>query len=347
MKTKVPEFNIYPDLDADVVAAQNSDLLSKIDLAKTIGADVKTHIDLSPEEVRRRNEWAEREIDGALEKWRIFENFDLVMPATAYELLQAQDLEKLSRLFVAKTALNQSGEKTPGGRPVGETMHLVIVPWGAFKKHGADFSNWHRDLQNPRNSTNASGQKRWMFSIPQFIEGVVGEKNYEWMGGSRPRELAWYRDPDDSVRLLTTEEYLNKKIDTDGPIGLMLMQTSNEAGTETTANKSPDELTDGGSKHLEVAGLPVDAMGFFEWLALNLQEDPHNISNHNKSLLLANRFNSKSSGNRDFTLEATYWAKQHPSDLDHLQIGTERTDGSEMGIPYNDPQVVAPRLAIS
>jgi hypothetical protein len=98
-----------------------------------------------------------------------------------------------------------------------------------------------------------------------------------------------YRDPFNSSELLTPGEYLEGKIAKDGPWGVMLMQSSNQAGIKDLLGKSPNDLLDTPSGHLHAASQAIDAMGIFEWLALSLQEDPSQLSAKDFSWMLANR----------------------------------------------------------
>ena len=89
-------------------------------------------------------------------------------------------------------------------------------------------------------------------------------------------------------------EYLNQRIKQDGDWGIILAQTSDEAGLErlvkgSPSDRTPDKLTDNGSTNFIVAGQKVDGMGIFEWIALTFQEDPTKLSTKDVSWLLANR----------------------------------------------------------
>ncbi len=114
---------------------------------------------------------------------------------------------------------------------------------------------------------------------------VVIEQLITAIGSNQPL----YRAVSQSSQLLTVEEYLESKIAEDGPWGVMLAQTSNLAGFRSIVGQSPDEMTVGGTRHLQLVGQHVDAMGIFEWLALTLQEDPRTLSSGDHSWLLANR----------------------------------------------------------
>jgi len=46
---------------------------------------------------------------------------------------------------VALTATNQT---TPEGANVGETMHLVLMPWQSIKNHLNNFSVWLNDMRS-------------------------------------------------------------------------------------------------------------------------------------------------------------------------------------------------------
>jgi len=88
---------------------------------------------------------------------------------------------------------------------------------------------------------------------------------------------------------LSAHEYLTQRVAKDGPWGVILTQTSNDAGMSSMVGKSPDELTAQGTQHLEVRGQRVDGLGVLEWLAMTLQHIPAELSASDASWLLANR----------------------------------------------------------
>ncbi len=177
---------------------------------------------------------------------------------------------KLTRLYEAKQALLASSETTPNGVNVGETMRLAIVPWQEMRNHLNDFDEWVDGLRE------AQGLDE---------EDYINEDLVAAIKGNTP----FYRDPENPSQLLTAGQYLDKKIADDGPVGIMLVQTSDDAGIDRIKGQSPDQMTGDGSEHLELSGSNIDAMGIFEWISLTLQTDPTQLSTEDYSWMLANR----------------------------------------------------------
>ena len=89
-----------------------------------------------PEIVR---DWANPELVAALQSWDKYKTIlGMESTPTSVEELSADNpnfAETLTRLHGAKEALTRSGEQTPEGLNVGETMHLVLVPWEGIRGH--------------------------------------------------------------------------------------------------------------------------------------------------------------------------------------------------------------------
>jgi hypothetical protein len=179
-------------------------------------------------------------------------------------------VSKLTHLYETKQALLASGESTPEGTNIGETMRLALVPWQEMRNHLSDFDEWVDGLRNAQGLDS---------------EDYINEDLLAAIKGNSP----FYRDSVTPSQLLTASQYLDKKIAEDGPVGVMLVQTSDAAGIERLVGQSPDQMTSDGSQHLEVAGSNVDSMGVFEWIALTLQSDPAQLSSDDYSWMLANR----------------------------------------------------------
>lgn len=177
---------------------------------------------------------------------------------------------KLTHLYEAKEALLSSGETTPEGTNVGETMRLAVVPWQEMRNHLNDFDEWVDKLRE------AQGLDEEDYINEDLIAAIKGNTPF-------------YRDPEDPSQLLTASQYLDKKIAEDGPVGVMLVQTSDDAGIDRIKGQSPDQMTGDGSEHLELSGSNVDSMGIFEWISLTLQTDPTQLSTEDYSCMLANR----------------------------------------------------------
>jgi hypothetical protein len=149
-------------------------------------------------------------------------------------------------------------------------MRLALVPWQEMRNHLNDFGEWVDGLRE------AQGLDSEDYINEDLLAAITGNKPF-------------YRDTDNPSQLLTATQYLDKKIAEDGPVGVMLVQTSDDAGIERLADQSPDQMTGDGSQHLELSGSNVDAMGVFEWISLTLQTDPAQLSSGDYSWMLANR----------------------------------------------------------
>ena len=80
-------------------------------------------------------------------------HLNLPIPSTAGELKHAvmepdRYEEVLGKLYNARNALYQSGDVTPtGGENIGDTMHLVAVPWQLFKDNLNDIEGLMKRLR--------------------------------------------------------------------------------------------------------------------------------------------------------------------------------------------------------
>jgi hypothetical protein len=215
------------------------------------------------------------QISDYLDTWQNYDGqLGLTQPISIDELAAGNPnlAGKLTRFHRAKQDLLKSGEITPAGTNVGETMGLILMPWQEMRNHLSDFDEWVnglREAQGPVTEDNIRGD---------LLAAIKGKS-------------AFYRDPENPAHLLTASQYLDKKIAEDGPVGVMLVQKSDIAGINRIKRQSPNEMTNDGSQHLELAGHNIDAMGVFEWLSLTLQTDPAQLSSEDYSWMLANRMN--------------------------------------------------------
>lgn len=177
----------------------------------------------------------------------------------------------VSRLYEVKQSLVNANEVNPEGINVGETMSLVLMPWQEIRNHLNDFDQWIKRLR----TTQAVATD----------DDHINDNLLRAIKSDQPM----YRDSAQPTQMLTPSQYLDKKIAEDGPWGVMLVQTSKEAGIDRIKGQSPDQMTDNGLGHLELAGNNIDVMGVFEWLALTFQKDPKELSPTDSGWLLANR----------------------------------------------------------
>jgi hypothetical protein len=227
--------------------------------------------------------WASAElnnnfIDGALDSWQRYEaELGSTVPRNVDELLQTNPnlAPTLTRLHEAKQALIVSGEITPEGLNVGETMRLLVMPWQAISDNRANLGDWVNRMRA------IQGIRTGDYINNDLLAIIVGDQPL-------------YRDAGNPSRLRTSSDYLARKIEQDGPWGVILTQISDQAGLKRIVESSdeqcsPDAMTNNGTGHFEVAGQAVDDMGIFEWLGLTLQEDPAKLSTQDYYWMLANR----------------------------------------------------------
>jgi hypothetical protein len=230
--------------------------------------------------------WAEQEFNtlgwtpniGKLKHWQRFDNeLGQAVPNNLESLSQVSPNlgPTLVRLYEAKKDLLASGETTPTGENIGDTMHLLVVPWEAFYNHMTDIKEWVKQMRAIQGITKDD------FFNDDLVKAIT-------------QNQALYRDLSAQGKAVQVGQYLQNKIDTDGPFGVILAQTSDQAGLKSIvegpeAKRSPDAMTQRGETHFEIAGQAVDGMGVYEWLALTFQEDPTKLSSTDVSWLLANR----------------------------------------------------------
>jgi hypothetical protein len=216
--------------------------------------------------------WAEQELGDAIDKWKQYEGMLVRVPNSVDQLIAGNPnyAETVSRLFEAREALYNSGEVNPQGTNLGETMHLALMPWQDLRGGLQRFDTWVARLRDQQQIANSND--------------YMGESPLSFIKNNKPL----YRDPENPARLLTPGAYLEAKIASDGLWGIVLAQTSSQAGIQGKMGQSPNQLTNNGQEHLKVAGYNVDAMGLLEWVSLSLQEDPRELSNQDWSWLLAN-----------------------------------------------------------
>lgn len=279
-------FDFYPSLDAELEAAYIRNLarghaasenIATVGLATVIRNTLQQQPETSlPAEVQK---WALKELggsfnDGILSRWQLYDSL-MPVPTPGLDILNNPKLvEAYCHLYEAKLALDASPETTPLGKRVGETMHLLLVPWQAFKEHGERLQEWMTAMRRKQG----------------IASDVINSSLVDSLQNDTPlyRNPHWAANNTPAPRWLSARAYLEQRIATNGPWGVMLVQTSKHAGLKNFEGKSPNELTDYGYKHFEIAGYPVDSLGIFEWLAFTLQEDPKQLSRRDFSWLLAN-----------------------------------------------------------
>lgn len=179
----------------------------------------------------------------------------------------------ISRLYQARNSLLMAPEKSTGGLNVGETMQLVLIPWQEIRRHLTDYDQWVKALRTAQGLVTQED-----FMNPDLLAAIK-------------EDLPLYRDPyDDPSKLITPSEYVDENIAREGPWGVILMQTSKEAGIARVGG-SPDDMTNKGVERTGWKDQYVDVMGVLEWIALTMQVNPQQLSPGGRggSWLLANR----------------------------------------------------------
>lgn len=232
--------------------------------------------DFNPE----AEEWALPRLTQAIEKWEKFNSSKIIesIPTSTYDfILKSKNLsEAIDELYLANLMLYGSGEETPEGINIADSMELVLIPWDFYQK-SLEKNLFINSLDRLRS---VQGIEKDLID-PQIIR-VIHE------------DMPIYLHPA-SGGFLSTKQYVDFMVETHGPWGLMLAQANNQAGTKTSIGESANNLNKNGFSHMEIGGGPlvngqdVDFMGILEWIALTLQEDPKQISRNGFSVLLANR----------------------------------------------------------
>lgn len=276
--TKQPEFDIYPKLDRDIQVARGDQTLVD-NLVSEVDNDI-AQARVEKEFPKDSETWASNEVAALSVKWDKYKSHiasvaDNVIIKSLFDHENTSfSTDKINRLYQAKKRFLTVNLFLPNqeNKRVGEEMDLVAIPWQEYWGHIEDthFVDWLADLRKTQGIAAED-------SIDDDLIAAV------WT--NKPL----YRHPANPSQLISAREYLGYRLSTDGPWGVMLMQTGKGAGYEQMTAQSPDDLTSLGMRHLEVAGHAVDGMGIFEWLALTTQENPTNISADDVSLLLANR----------------------------------------------------------
>jgi hypothetical protein len=276
----------------------------------------ETHSELSKEAFS----WAKQELEGrVLQIWQQYKTgLELEVPESFVELVQNNPSfsTTIERLHQVKMTLQKSGEMTPEDLKLDETMHLVLMPWQAFRNHSHHLPDLMSDLRT------SQGKPIGYDLLYDEILSALEYNSYI------------YRGIGDSLSELPVEEYLDLKLNNDGPWGVGLVQTSNQAGLARliegpSDQRSPNALTQNGTAHFRVAEQNVDALGLFEWLALTLQENPENLSIDDSSWLLANRLDAFGQG---MCVPSASWISGT------LCVGIDKADF--------DSTLIRPRLAI-
>lgn len=286
-----PSPDIYPGLDDELDAVYERNvaegLAQPVEPVATKELEAVVQEQLKPQIPERElaneiYEWAGPQLKDALSKWDVYDGPGSV-PAT-HDLLARKNpnfATTMKRLYEAQQALEESGLLTPENLKAAETMRLVLVPWKMIAEDllSGDPKRFWDTLKSTRSAQGITKEDY----IHDLLKKAIDEGQ------------SIYRDPDDPSKLLSCGEYLQKKIAQDGDWGIILAQTSNQAGLEMLKGQSPDLMTGNGKKRIGVNGEqggvahPLDSMGIFEWLALTVQEDPSQLSTHDFSWLLANR----------------------------------------------------------
>ncbi|MDO8591810.1 MAG: hypothetical protein Q7R60_02730 [bacterium] len=296
-----PSPDIYPGLDEELEAVYRRNVAEgRAKPAEDVAVPgLETVVD---EQLQQRKpelnlsqeaaSWARNELEnhGALEKWLPYHQaIEQDIPNLLDVLLEGSPnlAPVIEKLYKAKQDLTASGEVSPEGLNIGETMRLVLMPWRTIKDNLERLPEWIKEMRD--------------------TQGIATEDDY--FNGDLLKALQGdvelYRNPiaghffatngTTAPKWITAKQYLEQRIATEGDWGVMLVQTSDDAGLKRLVEgpdeqRTPNALTNSGTVHFKVANHDVDAMGIFEWLSVTFQEDPSKLSSRDVSWLLANRF---------------------------------------------------------
>ena len=243
-------------------------------------------VDLSPDAAI----WVRTELNNrVLGSWSRYEKqLGLTVPKSAVELLQAKPeyAGTLERLYRAKQELIASNETTPEGLNVGETMRLVLIPWRGLKDNLTRLPEWVKEMRGIQGTATNDDYLnenllRALQDDTELYHNPIAGHFFSTNGTTAPE---W----------ISASDYLKQRIAMEGDWGIMLVQTSDDAGLKRlvegpSEQRSPDALTNKGAERFKVAGHNVDGLGVLEWLSLTFQEGPSKLSSQDASWLLANR----------------------------------------------------------
>ncbi len=287
-------FDLYPGLDRELDEIftrniNNGEATPEAVAASGLATAVSQELQQSPDQNMSLDAvaWYNLSfINDPVGNWgRYNQQLGLTAPRTFDDIMLGEGLRRapiLQRLYEARQAIINSTELNPEGLNIGETMKPVLVPWRAIKENLDRFPEWVKEMRQAQGILD----KDDFFSKDLLVVIQEGKKMYRnpEANSSTPIESQW----------LTATEYLDQRIEVDGDWGIILAQTSDDAGLKSIvegpeSERSPDAMTKNGTDHARVGGQDVDGLGIFEWLALTLQEDPTKLSNKDFSWLLANR----------------------------------------------------------
>ncbi len=302
-----PSFEVHPGLQEELLESQGPGVTSgdipvessTMDVLQASTDDSSLQkpntLQLSPE----ARTWAEQELDfDNLPIWK-YDYFatdemePLIMPeGNGYVFVNIERYgANIEKLYQAKLALLNSGELTPSGENIGAVMELVAVPWKAFRDNLDRLPDFVESKRNAR--ANASED----FLHPDLVEAITnGSKMYRNPIAGHVTKAA--NGTQEVPNWMSAAEYLDHRISQDGNWGLMLVQTSREAGIKRLLDgpeeqRSPDALTNNGQEEFMLVGQNFGQLGEFEWLSLSLHvENLSDLSPNDFSFMLANRVES-------------------------------------------------------
>ena len=285
-----PEFSydLYPGLDADLQAALDRNIatvnanpaeIATADLAAAVANTIAQPKPAGEWESAEAESWSTNELGVAQSNW--LESPIRSKYFDGLESLIETKVATMNRLYNARQDLIASAGKTPAGESIGESMHLTLVPWKLMLDNIDRLPEWINSMRS-RNGFTASDDFLGADLLSQIQDDAAIYRN--------PKAPKYYTTYNSSEpEMISTREYLAQRITLDGTWGVMLTQTNDVAGMSSLVNKCPDELTQHGSKHLEVSGQRVDGLGVLEFLAMTLQQYPAELFSNKMSWLLANR----------------------------------------------------------
>ena len=282
-------YDLYPGLDAELQAALDRNIatgnanqaeIATAGLASAVGNIIDRQKTASEWRSQEARLWVTQEIEMAALNWKEYPAISTSVPFV--DIFNETHVEALNYLHEARQCLVKVGDQTPDSNiNVGETMHLTLMPWQLILENLHQLPDWICSL----NQSRVSSAKKSYIDVEIFSQLQNNETIYR-NPKTRMRSPSLKSNTPD---WLSTRNYLAERIADDGEWGVILTQTSSDAGMKRFINKSPDQLTESGKNRLAVQGYPVDSLGILEWLCMGLQHPTAQLSANDQSWLLANR----------------------------------------------------------
>lgn len=173
--------------------------------------------------------------------------------------------DRIDRLAGIKYRLLQFGEtpegKTPNGKNIGETFHPVLIPWEFFSRYGND-TNLLVEALRPMQER--QGIREHFLDHAEMAKlGINRDRDWGIVPSNSMKQEGWW-----GIRLIQTDDDID-------PVDIF---------DEEGALHVPDKFTalkNSLGEYTEAMYLRTASIGFYEWIAMTLQEEPRNFNDEN------------------------------------------------------------------